>query len=215
MKYDVFISYSSRNMETALAICHVLENNNIRCWMAPRNIPAGADYGDVIDRAITECKVFLLLYSEPATTSPWVNGELNLAFTEGRHIVPYRIDQTPLKGARRVMLNQRHWIDAHPDANDEFKSLVDNILPIFSTRNINTNSKRSSAITNTVIDKSTDKTQGAETIDTNNNVLPPLANKTKTLDKTAILHIRPDIDCIMMKFGEQIAELKAIVYNHI
>ncbi|MFR9524276.1 MAG: WG repeat-containing protein [Rikenellaceae bacterium] len=134
MKYDVFISYSSKDIGTALAICHVLESNNIRCWMAPRNIPAGADYGDVIDVAISECKIFLLLYSEPAAISPWVKGELNLAFTEGKHIIPYRIDQTPLKGAMKLMLNQRHWIDAHPNAEDEFKLLVDNICPIIGVQ---------------------------------------------------------------------------------
>lgn len=130
MAHDVFISYSSKNIDTAIAICHVLENNNIRCWMAPRNIPAGSDYGDIIDVAISECKIFLLLFSEPAAISPWVKGELNLAFTEEKHIIPYRVDHTPLKGAMRLMLNQRHWIDAHPDAADEFKSLVDNMLPI-------------------------------------------------------------------------------------
>ena len=52
MNHDVFISYSSRNKQTALAICHVLEGHGVRCWMAPRDIPPGADYGDVIDEAI-------------------------------------------------------------------------------------------------------------------------------------------------------------------
>ena len=52
MNHDVFISYSSQDMEAAQAICHVLEQNEIRCWMAPRNIPPGSDYGDVIDEAI-------------------------------------------------------------------------------------------------------------------------------------------------------------------
>ena len=116
MNHDVFISYSSRNKPTALAICHVLEEHRIKCWIAPRDIPPGADYGDVIDDAIVACRLFLLVFSEPASLSQWVKGELNLAFSEKKIIIPYRIDDTPLKGAMRLILNQMHWIEAYPDA---------------------------------------------------------------------------------------------------
>ena len=124
MNHDVFISYSSQDMEAAQAICHVLEQNEIRCWMAPRNIPPGTDYGDVIDEAIKSCKVVVIVYSEKAASSPWVTGELNVAFEEQKIIIPFRLDKTPLKGQTRVMLNQRHWIDAYPDYQTKFNDLV-------------------------------------------------------------------------------------------
>ena len=124
MDHDVFISYSSQDMEAAQAICHVLEQNEIRCWMAPRNIPPGSDYGDVIDDAIKSCKAVVILYSEKAASSPWVTGELNVAFEEQKTIIPFRLDKTPLKGQTRVMLNQRHWIDAYPDYKTKFNDLV-------------------------------------------------------------------------------------------
>lgn len=124
MNHDVFISYSSQDMEAAQAICHVLEQNEIRCWMAPRNILPGTDYGDVIDEAIKSCKVVVIVYSEKAASSPWVTGELNVAFEEQKIIIPFRLDKTPLKGQTRVMLNQRHWIDAYPDYKTKFNDLV-------------------------------------------------------------------------------------------
>lgn len=124
MNHDVFISYSSQNKEAAQAICHALEHNEIRCWMAPRDIPYGAQYGDVIDDAIKTCKVVVVLFSETAASSQWVNGELNVAFEEQKTIIPFRLDQTPLKGQTRVMLNQRHWIDAYPDYKTKFNDLV-------------------------------------------------------------------------------------------
>lgn len=124
MDHDVFISYSSQNKEAAQAICHALEQNEIRCWMAPRDIPYGAQYGDVIDDAIKTCKVVVVLFSETAASSQWVNGELNVAFEEQKTIIPFRLDQTPLKGQTRVMLNQRHWIDAYPDYKTKFNDLV-------------------------------------------------------------------------------------------
>lgn len=124
MNHDVFISYSSQDMETAQAICHVLEQNEIRCWMAPRNIPPGSDYGDVIDEAIKACKAVVVLFSETAATSQWVKGELNIAFEEQKTIIPFRLDKTPLKGQNRVMLNKTHWIDAYPDYKTKFNDLV-------------------------------------------------------------------------------------------
>ncbi len=95
--------------------------------MAPRDIPPGADYGDVIDEAIIACRVFVIIFSEPAAVSPWVKGELNLAFSEGKHIVPYRIDDARLKGAMRLILNPTHWIEAYPDAESKFDELVTGI----------------------------------------------------------------------------------------
>lgn len=124
MSHDVFISYSSQDLEAAQAICHVLEQNEIRCWIACRDIPPGSDYGDVIDDAIKSCKVVVVIFSETAAASQWVKGELNIAFEEQKTIIPFRLDNTPLKGQNRVMLNKTHWIDAYPDYKTKFNDLV-------------------------------------------------------------------------------------------
>ena len=128
MPHDIFISYSSQNKEAADAICHVLEEKGIRCWIAPRNIPGGSQYGDVIDNAIKSCRIVIVVFSEPAAASPWVTGELNVAFEEQKTIIPFRIDQTPLSGQTRVMLNQKHWIDAYPDYKTKFDDLIDAVM---------------------------------------------------------------------------------------
>lgn len=125
MEHDVFISYSSKNKAAADAICHVLENNGIKCWMAPRDIPAGTEYGDLIDSAIKAAKVMVVVFSETAAKSSWVKGEMNIAFEEQKVIIPYRIDPTPFSGQNRVILNQKHWIDAYPDYQTKFTDLVD------------------------------------------------------------------------------------------
>lgn len=124
MNHDVFISYSSQDKDAANAICHVLEENNIRCWIAPRDIPAGAQYGDLIDDAIKSCQVVVVLFSETAAVSQWVKSEMNIAFDEQKVIVPVRLDNTPLTGLSRVILNQKHWIDAYPDYKTKFIDLL-------------------------------------------------------------------------------------------
>lgn len=129
---DVFISYSTKNAEAAKAVCHVLEENGIRCWIAPRDIPPGKNYGDLIDNAIVSSKVFLLVYSSDSLDSQWCNGELNVAFSEGKTIVPYRIEPAPLKGAMRVILSQTHWIDSYPDYKSRFSDLVQTIASMLN-----------------------------------------------------------------------------------
>ena len=46
--HDVFISHSTKNKTIADAVCATLEAHGIRCWMAPRDIKPGADWGESI-----------------------------------------------------------------------------------------------------------------------------------------------------------------------
>lgn len=127
MNHDVFISYSSKEKSVADGVCHYLEDNGVKCWMAPRDIPVGTDYGDLIDEAIKSCRVVVLVYSQHSFISKWVKGEINVAFDEGKPIAPFRIDETGIKGAFRVMLNQMHWIDAYPSYADRLPDLLRSI----------------------------------------------------------------------------------------
>uniref|UniRef100_UPI0040574FAB toll/interleukin-1 receptor domain-containing protein n=1 Tax=Alistipes sp. TaxID=1872444 RepID=UPI0040574FAB len=66
----MFISYSSKDPNTVNAICHELEENGIRCWMAPRDIPVGSKYATVINHAIPDAKAVVLIFSERSAVSP-------------------------------------------------------------------------------------------------------------------------------------------------
>jgi hypothetical protein len=58
MAHDVFISHSSVNKKAADAICHALEQNGVKCWIAPRDIPPGANYGGEIIKGIKNWAAF-------------------------------------------------------------------------------------------------------------------------------------------------------------
>lgn len=124
MAHDVFISYSSKNKSTANAICHALEQNGIKCWIAPRDIIGGQQYGDIIVDAIKTCKVFVIVFSEESKNSQWVGSELNIAFTENKIIIPFKIDTSYLEGEMRLILSNKHWIEGHPDPEREFGTLI-------------------------------------------------------------------------------------------
>jgi hypothetical protein len=53
-----FISYSSKDKPAADATCAVLESAGIRCWIAPRDIRPGTEYGAAIIDAIDRCRVW-------------------------------------------------------------------------------------------------------------------------------------------------------------
>lgn len=72
MAHDVFISYSSKDKPTAEAACAVLEQNGIRCWIAPRDITPGINWGGSIIDAINHARVMVLVFSGHANQSPQV-----------------------------------------------------------------------------------------------------------------------------------------------
>ena len=108
-------------------MCKYLEDNNVKCWIAPRDIPVGADYGDLIEKAIKASKVVVLVFSKYASTSKWVKGEVNVAFTENKPILPFRVDETEVSGSFRVMLNQMHWINAFPNYSNSLPNLFESL----------------------------------------------------------------------------------------
>ena len=83
MPHDVFISYSSKNKVIADAVCARLEENKIRVWFAPRDVPPGKDYASVIIQAIDQCKIFILIWSEESNKSNHILNEINHAFNHG------------------------------------------------------------------------------------------------------------------------------------
>lgn len=124
MAHDVFISYSSKNKTTADAICHVLEAHEIKCWIAPRDINPGVEYGDIIPPVIKSSKICITVFSEYANLSRWVKNEVRIAFENNNIILPIKIDNTLPNGQMEIFLNGQHWIDAYPNPQDKFADLL-------------------------------------------------------------------------------------------
>lgn len=97
----VFVSYSTKDRHDAEKIRDALENQGIKCWMAPRNIPAGSNYAFMIENAISHCGLFLLLLSGNSMESVWVEKELLFAIgqlkRENRLYVVWCSEPLPLQ----------------------------------------------------------------------------------------------------------------------
>ncbi len=110
--HDVFISHSTKNKTIADAVCATLEAHGIRCWMAPRDIKPGADWGESILDGIENCRLFLLVFSSHANDSRHVMREVERAVNKGLYIIPFRIDDVTPSKSMEYFLSSQHWLDA-------------------------------------------------------------------------------------------------------
>jgi TIR domain/Pentapeptide repeats (8 copies) len=114
--YSCFISFSSKDQAFADRLHADLQNNGVRCWFAPRDMSIGAKIIDSIDEAIRLRDKVLLILSEGAIASDWVEGEVTRALEEERTrkqvvLFPVRLDDTVMQtseGWARLLRGQRN-----------------------------------------------------------------------------------------------------------
>ena len=116
MPRDVFISHSAQDKKVAETICGALEQQEIRCWVAPRDVRPGKSFPGEITRAIQQSKVMLLIFSRHSNSSEQVLREVQLAVDCRVPIVRLRLEDIPLSDDLRYYLSTPHWLDAltHP-----------------------------------------------------------------------------------------------------
>ncbi len=129
-KHDVFISYSTRNGDVANKICHILEQNKLKCWIAPRNISSGKNYIDEIADGIKSTKIVVLIYSTFSQESKYVNNEINMAFSYNKPILSFNIDNSMPSEDMEYYLKITQWLPAYPNPEDEFETLIIDALKL-------------------------------------------------------------------------------------
>lgn len=92
-----FISYAHQDEALARRLYKDLQNRGVRCWFAPHDLRIGDKIRLRIDEAIHFHEKLLLLLSEPALASSWVEVEVEAAFEKERlqkceMLFPVRLD---------------------------------------------------------------------------------------------------------------------------
>jgi TolB-like protein/Tfp pilus assembly protein PilF len=124
----VFVSYASQDAALAGALVESLERHGIACWIAPRDVKAGALYADAIVRAISGAKALVLVLSADAIASSHVGKEIERASSKKRPIIALRIDNAPLTPALEYFLSESQWIEAQAENKEPaYASLIDAI----------------------------------------------------------------------------------------
>jgi hypothetical protein len=112
MSHDVFISHSSRDKLVGDATCAALEARGHRCWIAPRDIVPGQEWGEAIIDGIRGARVFVLIFSGNANESHQVRREVERASSLGLPVIPFRIEDVAPSKTLEYFMSSPHWLDA-------------------------------------------------------------------------------------------------------
>jgi len=128
MSHDVFISYSTHDKAAADAACVALEAAGIRCWIAPRDIMPGTEWGEAIVEAINHCHVMILIFSANANDSPQIRREVERAVSKGVSVIPLRIEDIAPARSLEYFIGTVHWLDAlTPPLEAHLRRLVESV----------------------------------------------------------------------------------------
>ncbi len=111
-EHKVFISHAAKDKSIADALCATLEFRNIPCWVAPRDVLPGQDWGTAIIEAINKSRVMIVVFSSHSNNSEHVKREIQNAVSAGATVIPLRIEDVPLSPALKYFLGTCHWLDA-------------------------------------------------------------------------------------------------------
>ena len=128
MSEYVFISYSSQDVDTANLLCTKLEEREVQCWIAPRDVNPGSKYAEEIVRAIQSCKGLVLVYSAHCETSAHVGNEVERAFSYRKPIYPVRIENIQPGAALEYFLGSAQWLDAWEGKIDEYTDILAEVI---------------------------------------------------------------------------------------
>ena len=125
MSHDVFICHSSVDRVIANAVCARLEQNRIRCWIAPRDVIPGREFAESIIEAIHGSKLTILVFSANSNSSQHVHKEIERSVNAGIPILPFRVEDVMPSPALEYFISDAHWLDAlSPPLEDHLDHLV-------------------------------------------------------------------------------------------
>lgn len=115
----VFISHSSVDHPFAGRLCELFEQNEISCWIAPRDIPFGNVWSSEIADAIRGSRLMIFIYSDNSNKSMQVLREITLAEQNGVRIIAVRVTDSICNDALNYYLSIYHWVTIREGASDD------------------------------------------------------------------------------------------------
>lgn len=131
MEKLVFISHSSKEADTALALCRYLEENGRKCFIAPRDIRSGKEYAEEIVNGIDAAEVIVLLLSNNANESPHVLREVERGVSKSIPIIVYKLEDVRLSKSMEYFLMTHQWMDSNIHQTNDFSNILKSVNDIF------------------------------------------------------------------------------------
>ena len=122
-KNVVFISYSRRDKEMVLPLVKDIEaKSHTHCWIDLQGIESGAQFEDVIIKAINQSEVVLLMVSENLSDSVYVKKEIEYALQKKKRVVPIFFNPSECPEWVRFKFSGYDFIDLND--KDQYNKLI-------------------------------------------------------------------------------------------
>src|SRR4030065_337078 len=133
--HDCFVSHAHQDRTVANAVTATLEAHGIRCWIAPRDILPGSDWGAAIIDAIQEAKALVLIFSSNSNDSDQIKREVERTVHQGIAVIPFRIEDVLPNKTLEYFISTQHWLDAlTPPLEDHMAHLAETITVLLEKK---------------------------------------------------------------------------------
>jgi len=107
----IFISYRRTDIHRVAPIIKHIARQGFHIWY-DRGIPGGAEWDELIENKILNCRLLLLFVSSAAIQSKYVRREAKFADAINKHVLSVLLEPTDLDKGMKMMLTQYQILDA-------------------------------------------------------------------------------------------------------
>lgn len=116
---NVFISYADADADQARRLVNALRTTNVAGWMDSADIAAGEAISSEVRDALKRSTAVIVLLSQRALQSEWVQFEIGAAEALNKMIIPVIVSGDQIEEQLPEILRNRVWIDARHRSSDD------------------------------------------------------------------------------------------------
>lgn len=110
---QVFLSHATEDAAIARQVADALRGAGVSVWIAPDSIQPGRAYNEAIVAGLRASDTLAVLVSAASNVSKHVAREVGLADTQGKRIVPIRIEAVEPSDGLTYYLSLPQWVEWH------------------------------------------------------------------------------------------------------
>lgn len=124
MKYDIFISYSSKDQAKVSSYVSFLRRHGYSVWIDQVGISHGHEFPEEITKAIQNCSILLFFSSINSNSSKWVKRELVFADKHNKMILPICLDPSEYNQSLQLLLSGVEHIEEFSKSEEDVKKTI-------------------------------------------------------------------------------------------
>jgi hypothetical protein len=110
---QVFISHSTEDAAVARQVADAFRAAGVTVWIAPESIKPGEAYNEAIVAGLRASDTLAVLVSKASNASKHVAREVGLADSQGKRIIPIRIEAVEPSDGLTYYLSMPQWVEWH------------------------------------------------------------------------------------------------------